>query len=444
MFCPNCGHKVDPSQKFCDNCGAALKKRSTSADLNTDELHQSEEDDTIRSLSDIEAELKATEKGPESTPAPKETHYTQAPAQQKAYDSVREAPVKPAEPKHTEPAHHYDPVKTYERTKSDSADTLDDRTMAYNKNDFRQAEKVYHDPYTNKPYKPAEDPFKPTKSELKKQQKEKQKEKIEKQSDGLFSNMLNFARNNSYLSIFAVIITAILLVFKRNYGWIALAVFILLWFLMSQFKHGKEVGLNKRFSHSNEDDDEPADNVRTSGSSYDQPREYQHTERPAKQKKEHKVHDASRGKNSRQILIIISSIVGFISSVSGPFINGVSLSSTIASAANYTANLGAQTTLIMNASSAIRLICFISPVIALIAACFRSHGSIRIVRIFTVLPTIIYALVYGIFSSGAVNSAAITGQTAIGGTAFGYSFYILLITSIISLFLAYTLRPRIR
>jgi Predicted nucleic-acid-binding protein containing a Zn-ribbon len=62
MFCPNCGHKVDPSQKFCDNCGAALKKRNTSKDLNTDELHQSEDDDTIRSLSDIEAELNAIEK----------------------------------------------------------------------------------------------------------------------------------------------------------------------------------------------------------------------------------------------------------------------------------------------------------------------------------------------------------------------------------------------
>lgn len=428
MFCPNCGHKVDPSQKFCDNCGAALKKKNTNTDLNTDELHQAEDDDTIRSLSEIEAELKATENKPE----PK---VQQAPAQQKEYSHEPTKPVHNSEPE------HYDPVKTYERTKSSPEDALDDRTMAYNKNDFRQAAKVYHDPYTNKPYKPSEDPFKSTKSELKKQQKLKQKEQTEKQSDGLFSNMLSFARNNSYLSIFAVIITAILLVFKRNYGWIALAVFILLWFLMSQIKHGKEVGLNQKFSHSNEKDDDSNENY--TSNSYDQPREYQrpsHQKQPT-HKKEHKIRDASRGKNSRQILIIISSVIGFISSVGGPFINGTSLSSTIASAANYTANLGAQTVLIMNISSAIRLICFISPVITLIAACFRSHGSIRIVRIFTFLPTIIYVLVYAIFSSGVVNSAAITGQTVVGGTVFGYSFYVLLITSVISLILAYTLRP---
>ncbi|MFC6323942.1 zinc ribbon domain-containing protein [Companilactobacillus baiquanensis] len=431
MFCPNCGHKVDPTQKFCDNCGAALKKRNINEDRNTDELHQAESDDTIRSLSDIEAELKAAEQKSEPRPEPKkEVHYTQAPAQQKAYDRV--------EP---QPKQHYDPVKT-DHKNYDSEDALDDRTMAYNKNDFRQAAKVYHDPYTNKPYKPSEDPFKPTKSELKKQQKLKKKEEAEKQNDGLFSNMLNFARNNSYLSIFAVIITAILLVFKRNYGWIALAVFILLWFLLSQIKHGKEMGLNQRFSHSNDDNEES--NNPNSSNSYDQPREYRPSQQKVNHKKEHKIKDASRGKNSRQILIIISSVIGFISSVGGPFINGTSLSSTIASAANYTANLGAQTTLIMNASSAIRLICFISPVITLIAACFRSHGSIRIVRIFTFLPTIIYVLVYGIFSSGAVNSAAITGQTVIGGTVFGYSFYVLLITSIISLILAYTLRPRVK
>lgn len=432
MFCPNCGHKVDPSQKFCDNCGAALKKRNTSTDLNTDELHQSEDDDTIRSLSDIEAELNAAEHKQKSE-TKKEVHYTQAPAQQREYNSVREAPKQ-------EPVHP-DPVKTYQRTKEDPEDALDDRTMAYNKNDFRQATKVYHDPYTNKPYKPSEDPFKPTKSELKKQQKLKQKEKEAQQSDGLFSNMLRFAKNNSYLSIFAVIITAILLVFKRNYGWIALAVFILLWFLMSQIKHGKEVSLNQKFSHSNEDDEEPTNDRHAN--SYEQPREYHHEQQP-RPKKEHKVRDASRGKNSRQIMIIISSVIGFISSIGGPFINGVSLSSTIASAANYTANLGAQTVLIMNVSSAIRLICFISPVITLIAACFRSHGSIRIVRIFTFLPTIIYVLVYAVFSSGVVNSAAITGQTAVSGTAFGYSFYVLLITSIISLILAYTLRPHTR
>jgi Predicted nucleic-acid-binding protein containing a Zn-ribbon len=50
MFCPNCGHKVDPDQKFCDNCGWALKK-------NNAETTETKDDDSIRSLSEIEKEL---------------------------------------------------------------------------------------------------------------------------------------------------------------------------------------------------------------------------------------------------------------------------------------------------------------------------------------------------------------------------------------------------
>lgn len=56
MFCPNCGHKVDPDQKFCDNCGYALKKKKTET------TNQVKDDDTIRSLSDIENELNQEDK----------------------------------------------------------------------------------------------------------------------------------------------------------------------------------------------------------------------------------------------------------------------------------------------------------------------------------------------------------------------------------------------
>ena len=125
--------------------------------------------------------------------------------------------------------------------------------------------------------------------------------------------------------------------------------------------------------------------------------------------------------------------------------NGVSLSSTISTAANYTANLGAQATWITNGVSAIRLICFLSPVIVLIAACFRSRGTIRLVRIFTFLPTILYGALYASLYAGLINSTAITGQVAATTNgSFGTSFYVLLITSVVSLLMAYTLRPKVK
>ena len=59
MFCPNCGHKVEPDQKFCDNCGWALKKKNT-------EDTEVKDDDSVRSLSEIENELNNEE--PTETP----------------------------------------------------------------------------------------------------------------------------------------------------------------------------------------------------------------------------------------------------------------------------------------------------------------------------------------------------------------------------------------
>lgn len=437
MFCPNCGHKVDPSQKFCDHCGYDLtsiksKRNESSA--------EKKDDDTIKSLADIEAELNDSEPESKSVketkPEPKVT-YQQAPAQQKEYNSLKK------ESEVEKPTQHLDSVRTFETTKKVPDDTLDDRTVSYDKDAFRQASKkpyqyaqenrdtsLHETQDLGKKFKErfkTEDPFKPTKSEMKKLQQQKKQQEESDTSDGLIHNMGKFAKNNVYLCIFAVIIVAILLVVKRNYGFIALALAILLWFLASQVSHGSEVSANKKFKRDND-----------SKSDSDEHQEKQHKERK-------KTHDNRRGKNMRQKVIIGSSVIGFIASISGPFINGVSLSSTIASAASYTANFGYQySTIIVNLSSAIRLICFLSPIIALIAACFRNRGSVRLVRLFTLLPTIIYAVVFAIFYSGAVNSALITGQTAVNGTQFGMSFYILLATSIISLVMAYALHPRER
>ena len=461
MFCPNCGHKVDPSQKFCDNCGYDLTSIKNKRNDSNQNSADKKDDDTIKSLADIEAELNENEpeKSAQAVQPETEPIYQQAPAQKQEYSSVRPAsevqhPEPKPEPK-VEPK-KYDSVRTFEKTNKVPDETLDDRTVAYDKDAFRRATKkpyefaesaqAQHDTSLNETqdlgkkfkerFKTSEDPFKPTKSEMKKlQQQKREQQAAEDTNDGLIHNMGKFAKNNAYLCIFAVIIVAVLLVVKRNYGFIALALAILLWFLASQVSHGSEVKANKKFKREN---DSPADSNETA--------EYheQQYQEPKKQKAQ-KVHDNSRGKNMRQKVIITSSIIGFAASIGGPFINGVSLSSTIASAANYTANFGYQySTLIVNLSSAIRLICFLSPVIALIAACFRNRGSVKLVRLFTVLPTIIYAVVFGIFYSGAVNSAVITGQTAVNGTQFGISFYILLATSIVSVIMAYALHPRER
>lgn len=455
MFCPNCGHKVDLSQKFCDNCGYDLTSIKTKRTEEKNEA-QKKDDDTIKSLADIEAELNDSEPV-KSEPAPAaKPKYEQAPAQQHEYSSVKPAAEVEQKKPATKPAPNYDSVRTFDSTKKVPDEALEDRTVAYNKDAFRKAatQKPYSAPRTSNPthssqaqhesaalnttqdfknrlFKNGEDPFKPTKSELKKMKEQKKLEEQQNDTnDGLIHNMGKFLKNNAYLGIFAVIIVAILLVVKRNYGFIALAIVLLLWFLASQVSHGNEMNANKKFKHEN------------NKTSNDQPQQHQETYREPKKQK---VTDSSRGKNTRQKVIIGSSIIGFAASIGGPFINGVSLSSTIASAANYTANFGYQySTLIVNLSSAIRLICFLSPVIALIAACFRKKGTIRLVRIFTVLPTVIYALVFGIFYSGAVNSAVITGQTAVGGTQFGASFYVLLVTSIVSLIMAYSLHPRAR
>ncbi|KRN99447.1 zinc ribbon domain-containing protein [Companilactobacillus kimchiensis] len=445
MFCPNCGHKVEPDQKFCDNCGWALKKKNTDDTEVTD-------NDSVRSLSEIESELNKEEPAPKPKTEEK-PHLQQAPMQQQEYgsfDHPQKETVKRPDP---EPE-----MKTFESSnrssfqKASTKEPVDDRTQIYSKNDFNpisqkpyknNQEKPYEKPYEkhfDDPIKdPLKDPFEPTESE-KRAAAKKQAAAVDS-NDGFIHNMIKFAKNNAYISIFAVIITAILLVVKRNYGFIALVAIIILWFLLSQLRHGNELGANKALKKETSLK-KNSDSNETSESSNDR------TDKPkVKKEKHHSAADRLKPnhKTTTQKVIIVSSIIGFIASVSGPFLDSLSLSSTIANAANYTANLGAQPTWITNGFSAIRLICFLSPVIALIAGCFRSRGSIRLVRIFTLFPTILYGALYGVLYAGLVNSSAITGQVAVTtGGSFGTSFYVLLITSIISLIMAYTLRPRIR
>jgi len=248
MFCPNCGHKVDPDQKFCDNCGAALKK-------NTTETSEPKDDDTIRSLSEIENELNQEEPTNKSHEEPKKDPVLQqAPAQKREFESHTQN-TKPAETVKKDPEPE---MKTFERShgssfnKSGADQPLDDRTQVYSKNDFN--------PISQKPYKkssedpirkpfdhikdPISDPFKPTKSEQRAAQAKKEAEAVDP-NDGLIHNMIKFAQNNILVDIIAIIITAILLVVKRNYGFIVLAAVILVWFLLSQMHHGKELSANK-------------------------------------------------------------------------------------------------------------------------------------------------------------------------------------------------------
>lgn len=459
MFCPNCGHKVDPDQKFCDNCGWALKNKKTEDSSNV------KDDDKIRSLSEIENEL--NEEEPTSqTKAP----LQQAPAQKREYGSFDHPTSTPStnesKSSFTPRADPEEAMKTYTSSnhsnnssfsQSKPEEPLDDKTQIYSKNDFN--------PISQKPYKKAErtenttphksfedpikepmgNPFEPTESEKRAAEAKREAQETDP-NDGFLHNMLKFAKNNAYISILAVIVTAILLVVKRNYGFIALAIVIILWFLLSQLGHGNETGANKALKHETSLKKNNTDDQTQAPRSENEPTISKHQQRKIDKKAAAAERIVSHKKTTSQKIIIAASIIGFIATIGGPFLNSVSLSSTIATAANYTANLGAaQPTWITNGFSAIRLICFLSPVIALIAACFRSRGSIRLVRIFTMLPTILYAALYAALYAGIVNSTAITGQVAVTTNgSFGTSFYVLLITSIVSLIMSYTLRPVVK
>ena len=213
-----------------------------------------------------------------------------------------------------------------------------------------------------------------------------------------------------------------------------------MWFLLSQLRHGNEVGANKALKHEtsfNKDsnNEHPDTTAQTTHQAHQQKPKYETAADRLK----------PNHKTTAQKTIIVASLIGFIASIGGPFLDGFSLSATITSAASRTSAYVAQPVWITNGVSAIRLICFLSPVIALIAACFRSRGTIRLVRLFTFLPSILYAALYVVINFGYVNSSMITGQVvASTGKSLGTSFYVLLITSVISLIMAYTLRPKVK
>ncbi|MQS52545.1 zinc ribbon domain-containing protein [Companilactobacillus mishanensis] len=446
MVCPNCGHEISPSQNFCENCGLPLKKGINFASQPNVKPEEPKKDDSIKSLSDIENELEEQEK------------------QEKAAQ-------KPATDNHDEPE-------------------VDDKTRVYDFRDsgLQQAPAQKKESQQSVRLDPMDDPIStehpiptPNSRENVKAQNTAPKtdnaktESDDDEEDGLLQNMWKFLKNNIYLDIIAVVLVVALFFIKKQYSWILLVAFLIVWFLTSQIVHGNEVKLNKRFKRSKNDkedaqqapqnpqkqntykpyeppyqgngeipdlgpelgpDLQPIEEIPGTSKHHrhEQPKEKQATT-------EKKV--STRRRNIVQKLIIISSIVGFIATCFGTIVNGYSLSTMIGSAANSSANVVTQTALITNLSSAIRFICFLSPIIVLIMANFRSRGSIRTIRIFSILSTIIYVAVYAIFITGIVDVSQVTGvATDMNVVKFGYSFYVLLGTSVLSWLMSYMLRPK--
>lgn len=441
MICPNCGHEIKPGQNFCDNCGLPLKK-----DINISTKNESvKEDDSVRSLSDIEKELDEQDRAKQAQKASPSSDDDDVDDRTRVFNfrdevkhAVEDQPMK-ADPKMD--------MAPAQKAELERQAKLNEHPKAPDNLNLDQP--VHLDPVTGLPVYPDD---KPLNAQAKKQEETNE-------DDGIFTNMINFLKNNIYVDIIAVVLVVLLFFIKRNYSWILLAIFLVAWFLTSQIVHGKEIKLNKLITKRK--DDNGADEVQNKqnqpnnnyqGNNQNNYQNYQaqpqqtYNQRPVSKKeakREHREEEkASHRRNWKQNLIIIASIIAFFASITGAFVNGVSLSATIANAANVSVNFGAHTTLIMNLSSAVRFICFISPVIVLIAANFRSKGSIRIIRIFSMLASVIYIVTYVLFSTNVISASLITGQTVTGLVEIGTSFYILIITSVLSLLLSYTLRPR--
>jgi hypothetical protein len=456
MVCPNCGHEISPNQNFCENCGLPLKKNIVDQNQK-----QPEKEDAVKSLSDLENELDEQDKQEKARQTISQSHQS-SPDDIDDKTQVYNFKNTDFNQKSSQPKQQLDPRMEMAPAQKEALERqagLNERPKA--PDNLHLDSPVHLDPVTHLPVYPDDKPVGQT-------QTRESQENEEAEGDGLLSNMWAFLKNNIYLDIIAAVLVVILFFIKRNYSWILLAIFLVAWFLSSQLVHGKEVRLNKLISRHGEKNNSSAENTQQQQQQQQQPQNQnyqqanyqnqnpgynQNYNQPGQQpiediprkKKHHKEEESGEHKRTwQQKLIIISSIVAFIASVTGPFVNGVSLTSTIASAANYSVNLGVQTTLIMNVSSAVRFICFISPVIALIVANFRSRGSIRILKTFTMLPSIIYIVAYALFKSNVISASIITGQTVTDVVQIGTSFYILIITSVLSLILAYTLHPRNR
>ncbi|MCH4009020.1 zinc-ribbon domain-containing protein [Companilactobacillus sp.] len=481
MVCPNCGHEIKPGQNFCDNCGLPLKK-----DINVSKkTEQPVRDDAVRSLSDLENELDAQDKAAQAKKEKMAAEQSEEEAR-KAADAKRIAVEKAyaekmaakraQEEAHAQPSEDVDDktrvfdfrdqVKQAAPTQPKQKPQVDPRmemAPAQRAEFERQAhlnsqpkapdnlnldQPVHLDPKTGLPVYPDDKPV------------HHQEKTDEEQNDGLLANMINFLKNNIYVDVIAIVLVVITFFIKRNYAWILLAIFLVAWFLTSQIIHGKEIRLNKLMSHHDTKADSennqshqnnPQHNTNHQRESYQQqaynqqpyqqqqsqPRQQPQAQKQAKPENRHH-------RNWRQNLIIIASIVAFIATITGPFVNGVSLSSTIAHAATVSSYFGAQTNLIMNLSSAVRFICFISPVIVLIAANFRSRGSIRLIKILSLLSSAIYIVAFALFRTNVINAALVTGQYAENNAQIGTSFYVLIVASVLSLLLAYTLKPRVK
>lgn len=463
MVCPNCGHEIKPGQNFCDNCGLPLKKNINVEPKST---KPSVKDDAVRSLSDIEQELDQQEKQTQAQKSEQSDQSTESDVDDRTRvynfkDEIRNAESQPQksqrpnQPEHSQ--EQFDPrmdMAPAQKAELERQADLNKHPKA--PDDLKLDQPVHLDPVTHLPVYPDDKPL------------NNQPKQDEDENDGLFANMMQFLKNNVYVDIIAVLLVVATFFIKRNYSWILLAIFLVAWFLTSQIIHGKEIKLNKLISrHGSDKKEQSADteqnnqpNYQTSNQNYqpanqnyqqnyqnptyNQPQQpVQNTQKQTKREK-HAEEKADHHRNWQQKLIIFASIIGFIASITGPFVNNVSLSATIANAANVSVNFGAQTNLIMNASSAVRFICFISPVIVLIAANFRNRGSIRIIKTFSMLASVIYIVAFVLFSTNLISASLITGQYVQGATQIGASFYILIITSVLSLLLAYTLRPRNR
>lgn len=437
MVCPNCGHEIKPGQNFCENCGLPLKKEINVKNNQT--VKEPVKTDAVRSLSDLENELDEQEKLEQAkkTSQPQSTQ-TEVDDKTRVYD-FRDSGLQEKTARPSNRSNDHIEMAPGQKAEFDRQNRLNSQPKP--PENLNLDSPVHLDPVTHLPIYPDDKTVSHKKNDSKNNQSD------DEQNEGLLQNMTNFLRNNIYVDIMSVILFIVLFFVKRNYSWILLAVLLVAWFLTSQIIHGKEIRLNKIFTHhdkketSSQPQQQPnTSNYQAQNPGYNQQQVPNNRQQREQQKAPEKIHKHRR--TWAQNVIMISAIVSFIASITGPFVNNVSLTSTIASAANYGANQSGQSIMISNVSSAVRFICFISPVIVLIAANFRSRGSIRLIKTFTILPSIIYVLAFALFSSNIINASLITGVYVTGTAQIGTSFYILIITSLLSMFLSYTLRPR--
>ncbi|WP_099974283.1 zinc ribbon domain-containing protein [Lactobacillus terrae] len=377
MVCPNCGHPITAEQKFCDNCGLPLKKGINNK--------QDDKTDSVVSLSALEEELAHENDSQKVTSEPVKTILQQAPAQKMAQERSKQQ-------------NHNNPNPDL------------DATRAFVPNDFNSNKKVHLE-------------AEPTKENTATPENTNE-------DSGLIKNMWNFATANGYISLFTVVIAAVLMLVRRNYGYVFIAAAVIAWFLFAQISHGKETSINKRFKQ-----DKPKKQKNNNDSAAN---DYQNGEQHIEEIK------VDRKRSIYQKISIVLAIIGLIASVTGPFLNGVSITNIITNVYNVGVNLGINQATAQNITSALRLICFISPMIIIMFVGFNSKFSIRMVKIFSFLPTVIYIIIYVIFATHRLDANIFTGNPVLNSPEFGFSYYILLATSLITFVFSFTIHRKIK